>query len=158
ILRAMPTARLVLKVDLPLGDETRRARIDRILAQEGIAAERVTLLGRTDRVGHFAAYHAIDVALDPFPHGGAMTTLDAMWMGVPVITWPGRIISARLAAASLTAFGLTDFIAPNPEHYVDLAVAKASDLDALARLRAGLRDRVAGSVIGDPVRYTRAVE
>jgi predicted O-linked N-acetylglucosamine transferase (SPINDLY family) len=120
--------------------------------------ERVTLLDDSDRAGHFAAYQTIDVALDPFPHGGGMTTLDALWMGVPVVTWRGRTISSRLAAASLTALGLVDLIAHDRESYVGLAIEQARDLSALARLRADLRARVAGSVIGNPQRYAHAVE
>ena len=157
ILRALPQAHLVLK-DRGLADPDQRARIGAILAEQGITAERVKLLGPTDRAGHFAAYQEIDIALDPFPHGGGMTTLDALWMGVPVVTWSGRTISSRLAAASLTALGLTDFIAPDPETYVELAVAKATDVEALSRLRANLRKRVSDSAFGDCAQYTRAVE
>jgi len=87
-----------------------------------------------------------------------MTTLDALWMGVPVVTSPGRTISSRLAAASLTAAGLTDFIAPDLQGYSELAVAKAGNLDALAQLRANLRRRIADSELGNPVRYAHAVE
>jgi predicted O-linked N-acetylglucosamine transferase (SPINDLY family) len=158
ILRSLPNATLVLKVDLPLADQSRRSFIDRIIDEEGIDRTRVTLLGRTDRLGHFRAYQQIDIALDPFPHGGAMSTLDGLWMGVPVVTWPGRIISARLAAASLTVLGMTDFIAPDPKNYVDLAVAKANDLSGLSALRNGLRERMTNSVLGNSKRYTQAVE
>jgi protein O-GlcNAc transferase len=157
ILRVLPEAHLVLK-DRALADFSQRARILAILADEGVAAERVTLLGQSDRAGHYAAYQGIDIALDPFPHGGGITTLDALWMGVPVVTWPGRTISSRLAAANLTALGLTDFIATDPETYARLAVAKAKNLDALARLRASLRQRVADSSFGDSIRYAHAVE
>jgi protein O-GlcNAc transferase len=157
ILHALPEAHLVLK-DRGLADSNQRARIGAILAEEGIAAERVKLLGPTDRAGHYAAYQEIDIALDPFPHAGGMTTLDALWMGVSVVTWPGRTISSRWTATSLTALGLTDFIAPDLEAYVALAVAKASDVTALARLRANLRQRVSASAFGDCARYTRAVE
>jgi protein O-GlcNAc transferase len=87
-----------------------------------------------------------------------MTTLDALWMGVPVVTCPGRTISSRLAAASLHAAGLDDYIASDPGRYIELAIAKASDLAALADLRRTLRERIAGTAFGDPVRYARAVE
>jgi protein O-GlcNAc transferase len=96
--------------------------------------------------------------LDPFPHGGGMTTLEALWMGVPVVTAPGRIISSRLAAATLTAAGLTDFIATDHQHYVQLAVSKAGELDSLADLRSTLRHRLANTEFTDPIRYARAVE
>ncbi len=79
-------------------------------------------------------------------------------MGVPVVTAPGRIISSRLAAGILTAAGLTDFIATNHQSYVELAASKASDLLSLSRLRATLRDYIARTEFGDPVRYARAVE
>jgi predicted O-linked N-acetylglucosamine transferase (SPINDLY family) len=128
------------------------------LAAEGIAAERVRVLDKMDRAGHFAAYQNIDVALDPFPHGGGMTTLDALSMGAPVITMPGRTISSRLAAATLTALDLSEFIAADLMNYVALACATARDLDKLARVRGTLPSRLSKSQLGDPARYTRAVE
>jgi len=72
--------------------------------------------------------------------------------------WQAGAQQSRLAAASLTALGLSDFIADGPQSYVDLAVAKARDVAALARLRMSLRDLVANSAIGDPNRYARAIE
>jgi predicted O-linked N-acetylglucosamine transferase (SPINDLY family) len=128
------------------------------LAEEGVARDRVVLLDQGDRQDHFQMFGQIDIALDPFPHGGGMTTLDALWMGVPVVTAPGRTVSSRLAASCLTAVGLTNFVASDPTGYVDLAVAKAADLPALAALRAGLRSRMAATPVGDPARYSRAVE
>ena len=91
-------------------------------------------------------------------YGGGMTTLDALCMGVPVITCPGPTISSRLAAASLTALGLERFIARDFTHYVELATAVASDVASLTRLRMELRDRIVRSPIGDGALYTRAVE
>jgi protein O-GlcNAc transferase len=157
IMRALPQSRLVLK-DRLLDRAVQIQPMLAVLAEEHVAPERVTFLDQSDRAGHFAAFDAIDLALDPFPHGGGMTTLDALWMGVPVVTWSGRTISSRLAAANLSAVGLTDFIASDRESYVDLAVAKAGDVEALAQLRATLRSRVENSPVGDPIRYTRAVE
>lgn len=157
LLAALPEARLVLK-DRTFDGAAQKARFRALFAAAGIAPERVALLGAADRAGHFAAYQAIDLALDPFPHGGGMTTLDALWMGVPVLTAPGRTISSRLAAAILAPLGLADFIARDPDTYVDRAIAQARDLPALARLRGSLRQRIAASPIGDGARYARAVE
>jgi predicted O-linked N-acetylglucosamine transferase (SPINDLY family) len=157
ILNRLPTAHIVLK-NRRFGDAPQRERIIALFAQQGVAPERIELLSAASRVDHFSAYRGVDLALDTFPHGGGMTTLDALWMGVPVVTAPGRTISSRLAAASLTAAGLTDFIALDLESYVDLIIAKASDLPALSELRANLRARLADSPFGDPTRYARAVE
>jgi protein O-GlcNAc transferase len=98
ILRAVPNSRLVLKSDR----DGQQAPILSSLAAEGIAAERITVLDKMTRTSHFITYQEIDIALDPFPHAGGMTTLDAFWMGVPVVTWPGSTISSRLAAATLS--------------------------------------------------------
>jgi predicted O-linked N-acetylglucosamine transferase (SPINDLY family) len=157
ILRALPGARIVIK-NRWLSDPAHRDRLIGLFAGNGVAPDRVELLSATARADHFGAYRGVDLALDPFPHGGGMTTLDALWMGVPVVTFPGRTISSRLAAASLTAASLTDFIAPDLERYIALAIAKARDLPALARLRESLPARMAGTAFGDPVRYARAVE
>ena len=157
ILNALPASRILLKNTL-FGDPSQRERVMGLFEANGVASARVEILAGTSRRDHFCAYRSVDLALDPFPHGGGMTTLDALWMGVPVVTAPGRTISSRLATASLTAAGLTDFIAPDLNRYVDLAVAKARDRAALAQVRAELRQRMETTDFGDPVRYTRAIE
>jgi predicted O-linked N-acetylglucosamine transferase (SPINDLY family) len=115
-------------------------------------------MGGTDRYTHFLSYNSIDIALDAFPHAGGMTTLDALWMGVPVVALPGNSVSSRWAATSLVPLGLSDFLADSEEGYVELAVAKATDLESLGRLRASLRGRMAASEFGDGPRFCRAVE
>lgn len=157
ILREAPTSRLVLKSP-HLGDPAHQQRITAIFGSEGISPDRLTILGASDRGSHMKAYQLIDVALDPFPHGGGMTTLDATAMGVPVITCPGPTISSRLAAACLTALDLTDWIATNHDDYLALALRKTADLYGLASLRQSLRTRLTRSPVGDAATYTRAVE
>jgi predicted O-linked N-acetylglucosamine transferase (SPINDLY family) len=157
ILRAVEHSHLVLK-ERTLTDDGQKQRILDTLGRQGIPLGRVMLLGWRNPTEQFEAYQDIDLALDPFPYGGAMTTLEALWMGVPVVTYAGRTIPSRLSAASLSALGLTDFIAPDLDSYAELAIAKARDLKNLARLRASLRERMACSDFGNPVRYARAVE
>jgi protein O-GlcNAc transferase len=157
ILRALPDARLVLK-NKQFGDPAEQGELRVAFAAAGLPPERVTLLGQTGRAEHFTAYRQLDIALDPFPHGGGMTTLDALAMGVPVITRPGRTIPSRLAASCLTAVGLRQFIAADADTYVATAVATARDLDALENKRAELPGRLAHSAIGDAHQYAAAVE
>jgi predicted O-linked N-acetylglucosamine transferase (SPINDLY family) len=87
-----------------------------------------------------------------------MTSLDALWMGVPVVTCPGQTISSRLAAASLASLGLHNFICPDTDQYIDTALAVANDVERLSDLRSRLRGLMAASDFGDPVRYSRALE
>jgi len=157
ILRALPDARLVLKAK-QFGDPAEQDSLRDEFARAGMPVERVTFLGQTGRAEHFAAYRTLDLALDPFPHGGGMTTLDALAMGVPVITRTGRTIPSRLAASCLTALDLKQFIAADAAGYVATAVTAARDLAALERLHAELPARLAHSSIGDARRYAAAVE
>jgi predicted O-linked N-acetylglucosamine transferase (SPINDLY family) len=103
-------------------------------------------------------YHQIDIALDPFPHGGGVTSLESLMMGVPVVTllWP--TMAGRVTASIMTALGLPDWIAKTREQYIELAIQKARDLQSLAALRKQLRSIFTSSVMGDQVAYTRAVE
>ena len=86
-----------------------------------------------------AAYGRIDVALDPFPYSGGLTTCEALWMGVPVVTCPGETFASRHALSHLSNVGLTETIARDFEEYVEIAVALASDLPRLAAIRAAAR-------------------
>ncbi len=157
ILRRLPQARLVLKHP-QFSDPALRTRIAAAFEAQGVPSSALTFLGGTDRQAHFACYNTIDIALDTFPHAGGMTTLDALWMGVPVITLPSKSVSSRWAATSLVPLGLSDFIADSMETYIELAVSKATDLESLSRLRATLRSRVANSDFGDGPRYCQQIE
>ena len=100
----------------------------------------------------------MDIALDPFPYSGGLTTCEALWMGVPVITWPGELPQGRHSASHLTNAGLSEFIASSAAEYVGLATRWAHDIPALTELRAGLRDRVARSNLCDGAKFTSALE
>ena len=157
VLLAIPGSRMVLKT-AELDDAGMRARVLEKLTRAGVAPERIMLLGRTSWRDHVAAFNQIDITLDPFPHGGGVTTLEGLMMGVPVITlrWPTLV--GRLSASILTTLGLTDWIAETAEQYVEIAVQKAQDLTALADLRQRLRPIFTSSIIGDADAYVRAVE
>jgi len=96
-----------------------------------------------------ALYNEVDLALDTFPYNGGLTTCEALWMGVPVVTRCGETFASRHSLAHLTAAGFIDTIAHDADGYVERAVALASDLPRLAEIRAGLRERVAASPLCD---------
>ncbi len=149
VLAAVPGARLRLK-GAGLGETATRARMERRMADAGIALERVELLERTPDVrSHLALYHGIDIALDAFPYNGTTTTCEALWMGVPVVTLRGDRHVARVGASLTTAIGRSDWIAEDVDGYVQLAAAWARRLPELAALRAGLRDNMVRSSLLD---------
>ncbi len=152
ILARVPDARLVLK-NRGFDHSTTRRHYQQCFAEEGVAANRVELRGWSPPSDVLASYNQVDIALDTFPYNGGLTTCEAMWMGVPVVTCPGETFASRHGLAHLTAVGATETIAANLDEYVDLAVALANDLPRLASLRAGLRSRVAASPLCDGKRF-----
>lgn len=157
ILGAVPESRLLLKAS-ELSDEKVCAALKDGFAAHGIAEDRLVLKGRTSQYAHLDAYGQIDIALDPFPHSGGISTAEALWMGAPVVTLLGRSISGRNAASILTAVGLDEFIAEDPRRYRDIAVTLARDIEKLGEFRAALRERAARSPLGDITAYVQAVE
>jgi len=147
ILRAVPGSSLLMK-NLFLEDQTVRERYLGAFATFGISEERLTLLGQTTREEHWDCFAKIDIALDTFPYSGATTTADNLWMGVPVVTHLGDRYCGRMSASFLEAIGLNHLVARTHDDYVETAAMLASDLDSLAELRSGLRDRVSNSELG----------
>src|SRR5262249_46069226 len=120
-----------------------------LFAASGVDPSRVELVPPSGYAEYLAAFGEVDIALDPFPFAGGITTCDALWMGVPVVTCPGETFAGRHSLSYLSNAGLTETIASNWDEYVDLAVSLASDLPRLAGLRSSLRDRMAASPMCD---------
>lgn len=145
VLAAVPGSRLVLK---SLGSEPERIRPR--IAAAGIESWRVTLLQpEPDLTSHLAAYRSVDIALDPFPYGGTTTTCEALWMGRPVITLEGDRHASRVGASLLAAVGRAQWVARNPEEYVEIAARLAADRAALRNGSAGIRSAMRGSLLLD---------
>lgn len=157
ILKEIPTARLVLK-SKQLNDDNVRTKFEKKFADRDIPMDRVEL--RKSSLHHelFSQYNDIDIALDPFPYTGGLTTVEALWMGVPVITRPGHTFASRHAASHLTTVGLSDWVCDDLEAYKAKAVEWAGNLDGLATLREGLRAQVAGSPLCDNYQFARDLE
>jgi protein O-GlcNAc transferase len=102
------------------------------------------LRGPSFHVDLLKEYADLDLALDPFPFTGGLTSCEALWMGVPVITWPRQRVVSRQTFALLNQIGLPELAARDGEDYVRLAVALANDPARRAALRAGLRERMRG--------------
>jgi predicted O-linked N-acetylglucosamine transferase (SPINDLY family) len=154
ILLRVPTARLVLKTHQVEDAET-RARVLACFAAAGVGLERLDVRGGSSHRVLLRHYDDIDIVLDPFPYVGGLTTCEALWMGVPTITMPGQTFSSRHATSHMSNVGLADWVAPDRQAYVDMAVRRAGDIEALAALREGLRARVKASPLCDGPRFGR---
>src|SRR5450759_1009402 len=111
------TARLVIA-----GAAEGRAR-KRVIDCMGTAGSRVSFLPRLSVVDYRRAIGTVDIAHDPLGFSGAMTTLDALWQGVPVLTCPGVASASRSSASLLAAVGLNEWVASSPENYLELALS-----------------------------------
>lgn len=143
LLRRLPESRLIFKDATYTPDLC--AWIRDVM---GDTARQLEFRGGSPYSDHLAAYHDVDLTLDPFPQTGGVTSCETLRMGVPPVTLMGDRMIQRTTASFLTILGLTDFIATTPEHYVDLAVTWVTTRrHELADLREGLRARLAASPI-----------
>ncbi|RDU98387.1 tetratricopeptide repeat protein [Trinickia dinghuensis] len=152
ILHAVPRSRLLLK-NHQLGEPSILRETVARFATHGIDETRLLLEGPSGREQYFATYGRVDLALDPFPYPGGTTSVEGLWMGVPVLTRHGDRFLSHLGELVVKTVGLHEWIAADTEDYVARAIAAASDLPALAVLRAGLRERVERSPLADASRY-----
>ncbi|HEX6275844.1 MAG TPA: tetratricopeptide repeat protein, partial [Polyangiaceae bacterium] len=154
VLGAVPRSRLVLLA--PAGAS--QARLFEAFARHGVASERVTMVERRARREYLAGYRDIDVCLDTFPYNGHTTSLDALWMGVPVVTLVGDTVVGRAGLSQAMNLGLPELVARTQEEYVARAQALAGDLERLAELRLGLRSRLRESPLMNAERFARHLE
>ncbi len=154
ILSRVQNARLVLRCP-QFSEVMIPPRFRERAALYGIDVERLELRGRAAHHQFISGYQDVDIALDPVPYSGGLTTCESLFMGVPVITLAGEFFAARHSVSHLCNVGLSDCVTNSAEAYVDRAVSIASDLKALAILRAGLRQQVLESPLCDAPRFGR---
>jgi predicted O-linked N-acetylglucosamine transferase (SPINDLY family) len=157
ILREASDSRLLLKKKSFDDAGLRQRFLDRLHGAGHIDADRVLLAGASPHAEHLKIFHQIDIGLDPFPHGGGVSTAEALWMSVPPVTLRGGTVPGRISASMLTMLGLKDWVAETEDDYVRIALEAGRALPRLAELRQGLRERLVKSPWGKG-RYTRAVE
>ncbi len=162
VLHAVPHSRLVLKWR-SMSDPELSASLRTAMAARGIDGSRLGLEGKEDHLALLGAYGRIDIALDPTPFSGALTTCEALWMGVPVVTLPGtRAVSrqthsilSRLTEGEWTA---RQWSAGSEAEYVAIAAALAADGALRARLRGDLRAIMRASPLCDPQGFAVSLE
>jgi predicted O-linked N-acetylglucosamine transferase (SPINDLY family) len=135
-----------------------REALLRSFATAGVGRERIEFVGNQSFEHYVPTYGRIDIALDPFPWGGGITTLDALWLGVPVVTLSGQTAVGRGGRSILSNLNLPELIAFDADQYTKIAVDLAQDRDRLAQLRSTLRDRLRASPLMDAAGFARDVE
>jgi predicted O-linked N-acetylglucosamine transferase (SPINDLY family) len=157
VLKEVPGSRLLLKAP-SFKDEGAVAAFAQRFEAEGIARDRLEFRGPVGLGDMMAEYADVDIALDPVPYNGGTTTLQALWMGVPVVVKAGGNFVSRMGASFMSAAGLPEWVADSDADYVRIAVAMAQDRQALLLLKQGLRQRLLASPAWDVDQYTRDFE
>ena len=117
---------------------------------EGIPRERLLLRERSGVYDYLKQHYEVDICLSPFPYTGATTIGHALWMGVPTLATVGATNPSHAAAVFMAHLGLGTFITENDDTYVKLGVFLSQNADALAAMRATMRERFLKSVLGYP--------
>lgn len=157
ILQRLPTSRMLFKINEADPNAT-KDRIVQIMVGHGADPKQLFFAGKTSLIKHLQTFADCDIALDPWPHGGGLTSADNLMQGVPVVTYKWPTIVGRLTSSMLHTLDMDDWIANSEEEYIELAVKKAADIDGLVKLRSELRERFDKSPLGDQIGYCRSVE
>ncbi len=154
VLTSMKESRLLILAPQAPGN----TRLLKRFAEHGIASSRISLVPFRNRQAYLRTYHDIDIVLDTFPYNGHTTSLDAMWMGVPVVSRFGITAVSRAGLSQLANLGLSNFAASTDDDFVRISVQLASDLPTLADLRRTLRSRMESSPLMDGPLFAKNVE
>ena len=142
-----------------MGDQEGKDLLLSRLTSRGIKQERIKFLGQNPcKKEHLSTYQEIDIALDTFPVSGATTTMETLWMGVPLITLYAHRHSGRVSTSMLTQMNLTEGITHTKDDYIQRAIAWANDREQLIQWRKTIRKRMMQSPLGDAPAFTRELE
>ena len=148
VLHRIPTSKLFLKTN-QFTDVVQIEAVQKLYEKYGIKADRLILDGPDSRSAYFEAYNKVDIVLDTFPYPGGTTSVDALWMGVPVLTVKGDRFLSHLGESIAINAGNRDWIAHDLNDYVEKAVNLTSDVELLANHRSSLREQVLNSPLFD---------
>lgn len=134
ILRGVPNGVLWL---LTSADETNQ-RLRQRAEEHGVAPSRLIFAEKKPNPAHLARYPLADLFLDTFPYGAHTTAADAMWMGVPVLTAPGRSFASRVCASLVHAADIGELVCSSANDYVERAIEFGRDRAKLNDVKAKL--------------------
>jgi protein O-GlcNAc transferase len=154
VMMAAPGSRLMLMA--PTGS-ARRWMAEK-LTRLGIDESRLEFVPFRPRNQYLAGFADMDLGLDTYPYNGHTTSLDSLWMGVPVVTRIGPTVVGRAGWSQLSNLGLTELAANDDEQFIGIAAELANDLPRLAQMRRTMRPRLLDSPLADAKGFSRSIE
>jgi protein O-GlcNAc transferase len=157
ILRQVPNSSLILK-NAALASSGARQFLHGLFERHHVSRTRVRLFGPSVHYQFLETYGEIDIALDTFPYNGGTTTTEAIWQGVPLVTFLGDRWVSRTSASILQAACLGELVGQGIDDYMSLAIKLANSPDRLLDLRRNMRSRLRGSAVCDTETFARNME
>lgn len=157
VLEAVPNSQLLLKYS-GLDSVVQKNRVSAVFKECGIDLTRVIFEGAAPHIELMRRYEAVDIALDTYPYSGGLTTFEALWMGVPVISLPGDTFASRHSQSHLSTIGLPELVAKDKDDFVTIAANLAGDIDKLETLRKNLRPMMKASPSCDAALFAKNFE
>jgi predicted O-linked N-acetylglucosamine transferase (SPINDLY family) len=157
ILIKVPNSKLILKWRT-FNDPEFKHHVINQFKDFGIDPSRIDLQGPSFHIHMLAQYNDIDIALDPFPFSGGVTSCEALYMGVPVITWPQDRVVSRQTYAFLSSIGYPELVAQDEATYIQKTVELANNPKKLAQYRHSLREKMLSSPLMGVKDFTKSLE
>jgi predicted O-linked N-acetylglucosamine transferase (SPINDLY family) len=154
ILREVPDSVLWIVAD----SDATRANLVREAEARGVPGSRLLFAARVAPADYLARFRLADLFLDTNPFNGGTTASDALWAGLPVLTWAGQTFCSRMAGSLLRAVDLPELVTHTLDDYEALAIALGNDRPRLAALRARLLAARDTSPLFDTPRFVRDYE
>lgn len=154
LMHRVPGSRLFLK-SFNFDSESLKERVIRILESHGVGRDRIRIEGMSPHQALLACYNDVDIALDPWPYSGGLTTCEALAMGVPVVTLPGPTFAGRHSASHLVNAGLQELVAKDWQNFIDITVSLTEDMTSLEIIRSKMREILFASPVCDGERFAK---
>jgi predicted O-linked N-acetylglucosamine transferase (SPINDLY family) len=154
ILQQVPGSVLWMVADA----EATRANLVREAEARGVDGARLLFAARVAPADYLARFRLADLFLDTNPFNAGTTASDALWAGLPVLTWVGQTFCSRMAGSLLHAVGLPELVTHSLADYEALAIALGTDRTRLAALRTRLAANRDASALFDTPRFVRDYE
>jgi predicted O-linked N-acetylglucosamine transferase (SPINDLY family) len=122
----------------------------------GLPEEKLVLYPGAPRLDFLRNYNMVDIVLDTFPYNGGISTVEAVFMGVPVVTRLGDSFCSNMGASAMHALGLPELVGKDDDDFVAVAERLAHDREKLSMLRVSLRSRLDRAA--DPLPFARKLE
>jgi protein O-GlcNAc transferase len=157
ILKSIENSQIILK-SKQFNDDIFVEKIINIFEKNDVNKNKIKFLKSSERNNYLRQYNLIDISLDTFPYPGATTTIESLWMGVPVVAIKGNSFLSRNGETILLNSGMENWISQDKNDYIKKAIKYKNDIESLSVIRKELRTKLLSSNIFNDLKYIKNLE